>query len=272
MFQDLTGKKFGRLTVIRRVENKGRQVQWLCECSCGNTKVTYAYSLTHGLCKSCGCLCSENTRKANTKHGGYKDRLYHVWENMKKRCSNQKSPDYKNYGGRGITICPEWADYANFRRFMIENGYNSDASFGECTIDRIDVNGPYSPENCRVVSTKEQSLNKTSSRLIEYNGVTKTVSEFADIYKIDLSTLCNRLNNLGYTVEQAIETEVRKFKSLRKGKAYKVGNESHTCKEWNEILGVKKSTMNGRLRRNNYDMTEVIRKYHPDYYRNCVKL
>lgn len=110
---DLTGQKFGRLTVLERVDrNKHGKVRWLCKCACGNVAVVLGESLRNGRTKSCGCLKQESK---TTIHGGYKTRLYHVWRDMKRRCYNPKDKRYNDYGGRGITVCAEWLhDFAAF--------------------------------------------------------------------------------------------------------------------------------------------------------------
>lgn len=163
--EDKTGQKFGRLTVIERAENKGLKVAWLCKCDCGNTCVVQAHVLKSGGTKSCGCLKAENNRATWTKHNGCKERLYGVWSDIKKRCYNPNYKQYKDYGGRGIQVCEEWRqDYSAFKEFAEANGYDPCAKFGDCTIDRIDVNGDYCPENCRFVDMKVQNNNRRNSR------------------------------------------------------------------------------------------------------------
>jgi hypothetical protein len=165
-FEDLKEKKFGRLQVIKQAEHilrsGGRKrVAWLCLCECGNTCIIETHLLKSGKTKSCGCLKVEKIRERCTKHNESRGRLYSVWIDIKKRCYNPKYKQYKDYGGRGIKVCDEWLhDFSSFKEFALAHGYNSNAKYGECTIDRIDVNGNYCPENCRFVDMKTQCNNK----------------------------------------------------------------------------------------------------------------
>lgn len=152
---DLTGKQFGRLTVIKECgrDNRGGKL-WLCRCNCGNKEdiIVKSYNLTHNHTRSCGCLVLERI----TKHNMYKTRLYSIWQDMKQRCYYKKSKYYKYYGGKGIIICEEWLDdFSKFAEWSYKNGYRDDL-----TIDRIDSKGNYEPNNCRWVTNTIQSLNK----------------------------------------------------------------------------------------------------------------
>ena len=163
---DKTGERYGRLVVLSRAEdyvapNGKHHVRWLCQCDCGNQTVVDTGDLADGHTQSCGCYRVESATDLNTTHGGSHDRLYKVYANMKNRCYNEKSDDYPYYGGRGIRICDEWRnDYAAFKEWAYANGYDETAEKGECTIDRINVDGNYEPSNCRWVSMAEQSRNR----------------------------------------------------------------------------------------------------------------
>ena len=156
---NLIGQCFGRLTVIEKgEETSSGQSMWICKCECGKkTKPIFGANLTRGHTKSCGCL--------RTKHNKHNTRLYEVWRGMKKRCYCTSDQAYKNYGGRGISVCEEWRD--NFQAFYgwaMANGYNPSAKQGECTLDRIDVNGNYEPSNCRWVTMKVQQNNRRNNK------------------------------------------------------------------------------------------------------------
>ena len=147
---DLVGQKFGRLTVISRAENVKRLTRWNCICECGNSTVVYGGHLRSGATKSCGCLCKETASKNNSTHRKTKTRLFTTWQNMFTRCNNKNHKQYKNYGARGIQVCDEWKDFVIFYEWAIQNGYNDNL-----TIDRIDNDGNYCPENCQWITLSE---------------------------------------------------------------------------------------------------------------------
>lgn len=201
-FINLTGQRFGRWLVLKRAENtKGTRAVWLCRCDCGNTNIVTGKDLRNGKSKSCGCL--------RTKHGGDKTKLYYVWHDMKSRCFNKNSIPFKDYGGRGITVCDEWRDsFESFRDWSMANGYVEGL-----TIDRIDNDGPYSPENCRWVTQKLQCNNRRGNHIIEFKGESHTISEWSDMKGIPPATLRRRLSSHNWSVEKALETPVRQWSS-----------------------------------------------------------
>lgn len=213
---DLSGMRFGRWTVLRECgRSKSGGVLWLCKCDCGTERCVNGGSLRNGVSNSCGCLGAEHrieaSRIAKTKHGGKKERLYSVWRSMLDRCYNQSSTHFCDYGGRGITVCDEWHDYATFREWSVTNGYDKEAKHGACTIDRIDNNAGYYPDNCRWVNSEAQCNNRRNNHIIEFNGVTHTISEWSRITGIRKDTLRRRIVMYGWSIERAL-TEPNKHK------------------------------------------------------------
>ena len=192
---DLAGVRFGRLIAKERAESKNGKARWFCVCDCGQTTVVTTDSLRHGYTKSCGCLYKDSRKTCHTQtvHGGSYTRLYSVWQGMKYRCYNENHKQYKNYGGRGISMCDEWKnDFAEFQGWAIENGYDENASKGRCTIDRIDNDGNYSPSNCRFITALEQCKNRRTNHWVVANGEKMIVKDCARKYNIPRTTIANR--------------------------------------------------------------------------------
>lgn len=162
--KDLTGQRFGRLVVIARQGSSPQgTATWRCLCDCGHEIVVSGWSLRSGNTKSCTCLKNEIAKELFTVHGQCMSRLHCVWKGMKERCSNPKHNRYHRYGGRGITVCDEWLhDFQAFYDWAMANGYDENAPRGQCTIDRIDNDKGYSPENCRWTDAKTQRSNQTN--------------------------------------------------------------------------------------------------------------
>ena len=209
---DLTGQTCGRLRVIssaKYAEGKQKRMRtgWLCICDpelggCGTVRVFTTSNLRSGNSQSCGCLHKEQLISRSTRHGGSHTRLYNIWCGMINRCSNPSQKEYSRYGGRGITVCPEWrADFTAFQSWALQNGYADDLS-----IDRIDPDGNYCPKNCRWVTMKEQQRNKGNTRRITHKGDTLTLNQWAQKTGINAECIRDRLAR-GWTVERALTVQ-----------------------------------------------------------------
>ena len=163
-YKDLIGKKFGKLLVISKADyKKNNKIVYVCQCDCGNKAFVKACNLTRTTrpTRSCGCIHKELNKTRGIKHNMRYNRIYGVWCTMNQRCSNPNYKGYKYYGGRGIKVCDEWKhNPQSFFEWAFDNGYNEHAKTGDCTIDRINVNGDYEPDNCRWVNMKIQASNK----------------------------------------------------------------------------------------------------------------
>lgn len=208
------GMKFNKLTILEYVGNDKKSVKYVkCLCECGTEKILTLSAVKLGKTKSCGCgkkAYKESFIKEHTTHGHSKTRLYRIYHGIITRCTNPKREDYKHYGGRGITVCDEWKnDYLSFEKWSLENGYAE-----TLTIDRIDVNKNYSPDNCRWVTRKEQNRNQERTIYLTYNGQVKTLSEWAEIVGKSYWTLMTR-KKLGWTDKEIIEGKQDKAERVR---------------------------------------------------------
>lgn len=195
--KDITGIKFGRLTAVCIHHSIKSGCYWKCICECGNETVVRASSLLSGDTKSCGCLKKEML--IHETHGMSGTRLYRIWNGMKDRCINTNSKYKYRYHDRGIKICKEWLDdFINFYNWAMESGYSD-----ELSIDRIDNDKDYSPDNCRWATAKEQANNKGNNILLLFNDEIKTISEWGDELGIKDGTIRARLNR-GWSVEKAL--------------------------------------------------------------------
>ena len=157
--KDLTGRKFGRWTVLRYDSKRNGKSYWKCECECGNTGDVSGQNLKKGMSKSCGCLKQEVHMERATTHGMTKTRIYRVWGGMKSRCQIESASAFYKYGERGISVCDEWQDFEPFMRWALANGYEE-----HLEVDRMDNYGDYCPENCRIVTKKENMQNRRTAQ------------------------------------------------------------------------------------------------------------
>lgn len=198
------GDRYARLTIIKEVEKKNKRRYFLCKCDCGNHREVRMTNLRYGSTKSCGCLRDEQNRVAGFKHGLRSSPIYSSWHSMKQRCLNPNAQSYHYYGGRGITIFDEWKDdFMNFYNWAIENGYTEGM-----TIERIDVNGNYEPDNCTWIPQSEQSNNTRRNKPVAFNGKTKNVTEWSKELGFNRGMLRKRLSS-GWSIERALTTPVQ---------------------------------------------------------------
>lgn len=213
--KELTGKKFSRLLVLQRVgSNKFDKALWLCACDCGQSTVVTTGQLMNGTTRSCGCYKAERQRDANVIHGlarrKSKSRTYNCWANMLQRCCNPNSTMYRYYGGRGITVCERWLDFASFYADMGDAPPN-------LTIERKDTNGNYEPSNCKWADFTEQVLNRRCTRWISCGGQTLTITQWARETGIKHGVISKRIAS-GWSVEDALTVRpVPGNKKLRLG-------------------------------------------------------
>lgn len=198
---DLATKTFGRLTVLREADHCGSVRQWLCQCSCGQQTTVRQGQLISGKTTSCGCLHREVIGKIRRTHGQSSIPEYKIWKGMRQRCTNPAEKSYPRYGGRGIVVCSEWNE--SFETFFADMGPRPSPRH---SIDRIDNDKGYQPDNCRWSLPAEQNSNTRANRKITYNGETRLLSEWAHRIGVSPSLLHMRVGKLGWTIERALTT------------------------------------------------------------------
>lgn len=205
--KDMAGKRIGILAVIQRAENRGKSVYWLCRCDCGVVKEMAASALRSGITVSCGChrrkVAAENARKLSLSHGKSRTLLYRVWQSFRDRCNNPGAQAYEHYGARGISVCPEWEDFIAFEAWAFSSGYKAGL-----TLDRIDNDKGYGPENCRWATMAQQNNNKRTNHFLTHNGKTKTISEWSRETGLKIPTIHSRLRS-GLPTSQVLDPALK---------------------------------------------------------------
>lgn len=198
---DLTGMKFNRLTAISYIGQGSCGAKWLFKCDCGREVVTNAYPVKHGQTKSCGCWNEENKHNRYRIHGLTGTRIQVTWSHMKQRCYNPNCREYEHYGGRGISVCEEWKNsVAEFAKWAYANGYKENL-----TLDRIDNDGNYEPNNCRWVSMEVQENNKRNNHYYDINDGRYTLSQISKMYDISRNSLYYWINEKGMVPQDAVD-------------------------------------------------------------------
>lgn len=210
---DMPGMRYGLLVVIKehsiyKTNNGCTKTRWECVCDCGKTKIIEGSIIRAGHTKSCGCLRKVVTSERKSTHRKSNSRIYNIWRTMKARCNRETCDRYKWYGGRGVLVCNEWNDFSVFNDWAILNGYDDNLS-----IDRIDLNTGYYPENCRWVNAKVQANNRKNNHLITYYNETHTISEWSDITKINYNVLRSRVRR-GVPLEKIFSHEDLRCKRI----------------------------------------------------------
>lgn len=241
------GDVFGNWTIVEilpKTVNYHRH--FICKCVCGEIKEIDAYNVLSGKSTSCGCVRDLKTKKRMTKHGQKQTRLYNIWCGMRERCNNPNSQAYKDYGGRGISICKDWQDdYMNFYNWSINNGYDE-----KLTIDRINVNGNYEPTNCRWADTKTQCNNTRYNIMITYQDKTQSLKLWCEELNLNYDMIRARWGNPSWK-DKSIEEIL--FTPNQKQILITYNNETHTISEWSKITNIRHNVIFDRWQKGYYE-------------------
>lgn len=188
MITDITGKQFGYLTAIKQAgKTKSGSIKWLCKCVCGNEAIVGGWNLRSGHTKSCGCLQKAIVRKNATKHSCSYTSIYDVWVSFRQRCCNPQNPAYQRYGARGVKVCDEWNSFEAFFEWSLKNGYRKGLS-----LDRIDNNGNYAPNNCRWADFETQANNTSRNIKTKVSGELLTLAQISKKYSLPYKRIASR--------------------------------------------------------------------------------
>lgn len=256
---DIVGEKFGMLTVVERADDYitpsgAKLTRWRCRCDCGSETIVTGTALRSGSTRSCGCLRDTLVGNLNKSHGESKTRLYRIRLDMIKRCYREQNKEYEQYGGRGIRVCDEWLhSYEKFKEWAISAGYDENEDPVNMSIDRIDVDGDYCPENCRWVDRKTQARNTTRNAYFTYNGETKCLSEWCEELNISYGAVRARINERGWSFEKAITTPIKNHPV-----SIEYNGITKTLDEWCAEYGMDKSLVYSRMYKDKWSFEEAI--------------
>lgn len=246
--EDLSGRVFGRLTVVERVGEK----RWRSSCTCGGIAISKTQNLISGKAKSCGCLSREVAASLKRTHGAANTRAHNTWNGIIQRCNNPNNKHFKNYGGRGITVCDEWLDFSTFLRDMGQpaEGFS---------IERVDNNAGYFKENCIWADRTTQQRNRRVVQLVELNGEKRCLSEWAEIYGLSQSLVLSRFNSLKWSLEETLGITERKVVRPTRSITSRCrwvehGGKKMYLEEWCRELGLNSKTVHSRIARGASDL------------------
>lgn len=240
--EEFIGTRWGNFKVLgideSYISKTYNSNHWLFECDCGNVISEIPSRVLSGHKKSCGC----RKDKQKTKHGLYADPFYHSWWSMMQRCNNPKHHNYHRYGGRGINVCDEWKDLATFVAWAHATYPDSGEKF---TVDRIDNDKGYSPNNCRWATSKVQANNRKKTAQATINGETRSISEWCEIYHMPHQVVLSRIRCMKWEALKALSTPVKRFNE--RGALVEIEGVKKTIKDWCKEYGIQRSTVYGRI-------------------------
>ena len=243
---DMTGQRFGCITAIRIARNAvSGKLKWLCRCDCGSEFVTCGGKVRSGEVKTCPKCSKERVRGSRVKHGMRKSAEHRIWSHIKSRCFNPNVPEFRNYGGRGITMCLRWAE--SFEAFISDMGLRPSA---DLSIDRIDNEGNYEPGNCRWASKKTQANNTRANRKIQIGDETRNMSQWADSIGACREVIYKRIKR-GKSGHDLVKKPFEAEKIAFQGR-------SATIPEWSRINGIKKATLYWRINKQHWPLERAI--------------
>lgn len=245
--KDLTGMKFGKWTVLEMRGRRGSSRYWLCRCECGTEREVASGHLLDGSSSSCGCTRKEHAGMRT--HGESRTRLYHTWKAIRGRCNNPNIRSYKDYGARGITVCEEWSDYLTFKDWALQNGYNDTLS-----IERIDVNKGYCPENCCWIPMNEQSKNRRNTYLSKLSSEDAAIVKQALADGFDRNLIWYRITKMNMSASDAVADKDYRFRYITcRGK-------TQSMSDWAREVGLNPATLKERLDNFGWPLEEALRR------------